>query len=111
MFAQLEAAQTTDFQEKYNWGYLIENLIFDTQELGSSQWEKDLTLVLSLYPQTFFLLGKRFVFQRSFINNEVVAEQMDAFGAEILEEAAQLEALQNGTWCPNKERFTRDIIL
>lgn len=108
MFCRHEAWQSVDYQQKSNLAILMFNLICDTAELGSSQWEKDMRTIVSLYPQTALLLGRKFVLQRALHNTEKVIELSETFSANIWEEIEQLEALENGDWQPNEAFFTPD---
>ena len=108
MFGQHEAWQSVDYRQKSDLAKLMFNLICVTAELGSSQWEKDMQTIVSLYPQTALCLGKKFVFQRALLNTDKVIELSKAFFANIWEETQQLEALENGNWQPNAALFVPD---
>ena len=109
LFCRQEALQTIDYQKKSNLAMLMFNLICDTAELGTSQWEEDMRTIVSLYPQTILLLGKEFVLQQALINTKKAAGISEAFCADIFVEAEQLEALETGSWQPNAALFVPDV--
>lgn len=109
LFCRQEALQSLDYMQKSNLAMLMFNLICDTTELGTSQWEEDMRTIVSLYPQTAFLLGRKSVLQRVLINTEKAARISEVFCADIFVEAEQLEALETGIWQPNAALFVPDV--
>lgn len=109
LFCRQEALQTIDYQKKSNLAMLMFNLICDTAELGTSQWEEDMRTIVFLYPPTAFLFERKFVLQQALINTEKVAGISEAFCADIFTEAEQLEALETGNWQPNAALFVPDV--
>ena len=108
MFCYNEAQETTDYCLKSNLGMLVFNLICDASGLGTSQWEKDMRTLVALYPADSSRFNKHFVRKRLAVNRRKVARLSEKFCADILAEAEQLEALENGSWQPNEALFASD---